>query len=90
MSESALLSVEQTIARLRAHGLRVGPSTLRAKIALNQFPGLRLGRAIAVPAAQLDRWLRGEWRPNDSGGDPEPAADRARRRPLRLVRRQAS
>lgn len=40
--------------------LRVNPSTLSRQCAAGQFPHVRIGRVVRIPAAELERLERGE------------------------------
>lgn len=86
MAAPALLSIDEAVARLRAEGLRLSATTLRRAINDREFPGVRLGKSFAIPVAQVEVWLRGEWRPEPVAAETEPRTDKRKRRPLRLVR----
>ena len=62
ISEQPLLYRATEVAKM----LGLGRSTVFAMMASGQLPTVRIGRAVRIPRAGLERWLR------EQTGDPDP------------------
>jgi len=62
-----------------AAALGVGRATAYQLIANGELPTVRIGRAVRVPRAELERWVRRRTMGADDGGGADSAPERGGR-----------
>jgi excisionase family DNA binding protein len=73
MNEQTLLLKADEAAKL----LSLGRSKVFLMVATGELPSVRVGRAVRIPRAELEEWVRRQVHDGSMGSRDEAAADRA-------------